>query len=98
VAAARGLSRAALDAALAAWASPRRVEPADGVLLPELQDKPRGLPDLTRSLEAAGASAAEIRAALGRLVTAGLVELVGPPSREAAEPVPPSLPPRWART
>ncbi len=82
---ARGQSRAALDAALSAWAAPRQVEPSDGVLLGELLERTRGLPDLTRSLEASGASGAEIRAALGRLVAAGLVEAI--PARGPEEPV-----------
>ncbi len=94
VQAARGLSRAALDAALSAWAAPRQVQPADGVLLGELLDDPRGLGDLTRALEDAGASAAEVRAAVARLVSAGLVDLV--PTARQAEDVP--FPVRWART
>jgi hypothetical protein len=91
---ARGLSRAALDSALAAWASPRQVEPGDGVLLGELLERPRGLPDLTQALEDAGASPAEIRAAVARLVNAGLVDPV-PAPRDRDEP---ALPNRWART
>ncbi len=91
---ARGLSRSSLDAALAAWAVPRKVEPGDGVLLGELLDRPRGLPDLTRALEAAGASAAEVRAAVGRLVGAGLVDPVRatPEGEEQPDPI------RWTRT
>lgn len=90
---ARGLSRAALDAALSAWAAPRQVEPGDGVLLGELLDRPRGLPDLTHAFEDAGTSAAEVRAAVARLVSAGLVDPV--PSARQDEPRPPV---RWART
>ena len=91
---ARGLSRASLDAALAAWAAPRQVEPGDGVLLGELLGEPRGLSELTRAFEDAGASSAEVRSALGRLVTAGLVDLV-PAARDREEP---RFPVRWART
>ncbi len=91
---ARGLSRAALDTALSEWAAPRQVEPGDGVLLGEMLDRPRGLPELTRALEDAGASPAEVRAAVGRLVNAGLVDLV-PTARQAEEP---RLPVRWVRT
>jgi len=94
VLAARGLSRASLDAALAAWAAPRQVEPGDGVLLGELLDEPRGLSELTRAFEDAGASPAEVRSALGRLVTASLVDLV-PAARDREEP---RFPVRWART
>jgi hypothetical protein len=91
---ARGLSRAALDAALSAWAAPRQVEPGDGVLLGELRERPRGLPDLTRELEAAGTSASEVRAAIARLVSAGLVDLV--PTARQAEDL--RFPVRWAGT
>jgi hypothetical protein len=91
---ARGLSRGALDAALAAWAAPRLVEPGDGVLLGEMLDRPRGLPDLTRALESAGTSASEVRAAVARLVTAGLVDLV--PTARQAEDL--RFPVRWAGT
>jgi hypothetical protein len=88
---ARGQSRATLDAALAAWAAPRQVQPADGVLLAELLERARGLPDLTRSLEGAGTSAAEVRAALARLIAASLVDAI--PARGAEEP-----PRRWYGT
>ena len=91
---ARGLSRSALDAALAAWAAPRQVEPGDGVLLGEMLDCPRGLPDLTRAFEGAGTSASEVRAAVARLVTAGLVDLV--PTARQAEDL--RFPVRWAGT
>lgn len=91
---ARGLSRSALDAALAAWAAPRQVDPGDGVLLGELLDKPRGLSDLTRAFENAGASAAEVRSAVARLVSSGLVDLVAAVRQDDPRP----LPARWVRT
>ncbi len=91
---ARGLSRASLDAALAAWAAPRQVQPGDGVLLGEMLDQPRGLPDLTRALEGAGTSATEVRAAVARLVKAGLVDLVP----TARQPEDLRFPVRWAGT
>ncbi|HET6410537.1 MAG TPA: hypothetical protein VFG53_00640 [Anaeromyxobacter sp.] len=93
VASARGLSRSALEAALAAWAEPRKVEPGDGVLLGELKDRPRGLQELTRALENAGSSAAEVRAAVGRLVAAGLADPV-PTPRAGDDPGPPGQPAR----
>jgi hypothetical protein len=73
---ARSSGRAALDAALAAWAGPRGVEPHDGVVLPELRAQRRGLADLSRALETAGIEPGEVRAAIDRLVTAGMVEAV----------------------
>jgi hypothetical protein len=89
---ARGQSRATLDALLLAWAEPRAVQPGDGVILVELLERPRGLPDLTRSLEAAGRSGAEVRAAMGRLVAAALVDAA--PAR-APEEAPAVRPNRW---
>jgi hypothetical protein len=73
VAAARQSGRAALDAALAAWAAPLGVQPGDGVVLSELRVERRGIPELSRALEEAGIELAEVRAAVDRLVTAGAV-------------------------
>jgi hypothetical protein len=76
VANARSSGRQALEAALAAWAEPRRVAPGDGVILAELSGKPVGLSRLFESLESSGLGAEEVRAAVGRLLDAGIVELV----------------------
>ena len=95
---ARGGGRSALDTALAAWAAPLQVEPADGALLSELREKPRGLADLAHAVEDAGTSASEVRASVGRLVKAGLVEAVPLASQRPPEPVappPPVRPNRW---
>jgi hypothetical protein len=83
---ARAMSRAALEGALAAWAAPRQVAAGDGVVLGELRTKPSGLADLARALEDAGTSAAEVRAAVDRLVKAGLLDPVQVAPR--ADPVP----------
>ncbi len=92
---ARGSGRAGLETALAAWATGHApVAGSDGVLFGELKGKPPGLSDLTRALEDAGIEAGEVRAALARLVTAGLVELVPLASQTAAAERPPT-PPRW---
>ncbi len=72
----RASGRAALDAALSAWAAPRGVAPGDGVLMTELCRKSLGLADLTRSLEKAGIPADEVRAGVRRLVDAGIVQAV----------------------
>jgi hypothetical protein len=74
VSAARASGRAALDAALATWASARGVAPADGVLLGELSGKQLRVTDLCDALEPAGIGAEEVRAGIGRLVDAGIVE------------------------
>lgn len=80
---ARASGRAALDSALAAWAAPRGVAPADGVVLSELSGKRLGLGDLFTSLESAGIVPDEVRAAITRLVAAGIVEPLPLPSRDA---------------
>jgi hypothetical protein len=72
----RSSGRSALDAALAGWAAPLGVQPRDGFALPELRDQRRGLAELARALESAGIEASEVRAAIDRLVTAGIVEAV----------------------
>jgi hypothetical protein len=74
VGAARSSGRPALEAALAAWAGPHNLSPGDGVVLSELRGKRLGVPDLCRSLEAAGIEPAEVRAAVDRLVAAGVVQ------------------------
>jgi hypothetical protein len=71
---ARSSGRSALEAALAAWAGPRNLSPGDGVVLSELRGKRLGLSDLCRGLETAGIEPDEVRAAVGRLVTAGAVQ------------------------
>jgi len=95
VAAARGAGRSALDAALSAWSGPLGILADDGVVLSQLREGQLGLPDLVGALEDAGIEAREVRAALGRLIAAGLVELLAPPSqaREALPPAPPPM--RW---
>lgn len=91
---ARGAGRSALESALAAWALPHApVAGGDGVLLGELTGKPPGLADLTRALEDTGLAAGDVRAALDRLVRAGLVALVPLASQLAAERPPPAS--RW---
>lgn len=81
----RASGRAALDSALAAWAATRGVAPADGVVLSELSGKRLGLAALCESLEPAGIVPDEVRAAIGRLVEAGIVDPLPPPSRAADE-------------
>jgi len=76
VLAARASGRANLDATLAAWASPRGVAAADGIILAELNGKRLGLAELFTALEGAGIVPEEIRAGIGRLVAAGIVDPV----------------------
>jgi hypothetical protein len=71
---ARSSGRASLDAALAAWAAPLGVAPADGIILAELAGKRLGVSALCEALEAAGIAPSDVRAGIGRLVTAGIIE------------------------
>jgi hypothetical protein len=73
---ARSRGRAALQAALDAWAGPLTVQAGDGVYLAELRGQKKGLNDLTRSLEGTGIEPAEVKAAVDRLVLAGLAQPV----------------------
>ncbi len=73
---ARSSGRPALEAALVAWSAPRGVAPGDGVILAELSGKRVGFTALCDALESSGMVPDEIRAGVGRLVDAGIVELV----------------------
>jgi hypothetical protein len=73
---ARSSGRSALESALSAWASPRGLAAGDGVILAELSGKQLNLPGLCEALEVTGIVPDEVRAALGRLVDAGIVEPV----------------------
>lgn len=79
---ARASGRAVLDSALSAWATPRGISPADGVLLAELSGKCVGVAALCEAVEPAGIVPDEVRAAIARLVAAGIVDPVPPPSRQ----------------
>ncbi|HEX9307989.1 MAG TPA: hypothetical protein VF894_10905 [Anaeromyxobacter sp.] len=84
----RSSGRTALDTALAAWAGPRRLAPGDGVVLAELSGKRVGLPTLCEALETSGIVPEEVRAAVGRLVDAGIVEPVPLASQQPPNGVP----------
>jgi len=76
VLAVRASGRSALDAALASWAAPRLLAPGDGVVLTELHGKRLGVPHLVEALATSGIERDEVRGAIDRLVSAGLVEMV----------------------
>jgi hypothetical protein len=81
---ARGAGRTALESALAAWAEPLRLAPGDGVVLAELSGKRVGLASLCEALEPSGIVPEEVRASVGRLVDAGIVEPIPLASQQAA--------------
>ena len=73
---ARASGRTALETALAAWATAHAIQPDDGVVLAELRGQRRGLKDLVEALEVSGFEPKSVRAAVDRLVTAGLAEAI----------------------
>jgi hypothetical protein len=81
---ARASGRQVLEAALAAWAGPLQVDAGDGVVLSELRGGRRGMNDLVRGLEEAGIEPAQVKAAIDRLVAAGLVTPRAPGDEAAA--------------
>jgi hypothetical protein len=84
---ARSSGRTALEAALTSWAGPRRLAGGDGVILAELSGKRLGLSHLCEALETSGIVPEEVRAAVGRLVDAGIVEPV-PLASQQPQPQP----------
>lgn len=70
--------RHSYDTARLAWARDVGVEPEDGVYLSELNDGSVKLSTLVDALESCGKSKRDALAALGRLVDAGLVQVVDP--------------------
>jgi hypothetical protein len=77
---ARRSGRTSLDAALAGWAAPFGVQPGDGLLLSELRGQRRGVNELVLAMESSGIEPGEVKAALDRLVKAGLAEPVPAPA------------------
>ena len=72
--------RASFDAARGVWAARYALEPGDGLFLGEVQSGPRTLDEIFRALESCGSTRDEVRGAVGRLTTAGLMEAVVPPA------------------
>jgi hypothetical protein len=66
--------RAAFDEATAAFAGPLNIKPGDGAFLGELKAEPRTIVDLLELLEDGGATKAEVKSALDRLIAAKLAE------------------------
>jgi len=66
--------RSAFDEATKAFAVPLGLQPGDGAFLGELKAQPRTIVDLMEQLQDGGATKAEVKAALDRLITAKLAE------------------------
>lgn len=66
--------RAAFEAVRAAWASALKVEPDDALCLLELREAPRRMDEMAKALEDCGATRDSVKAAVQRLLSAGLVE------------------------
>lgn len=80
----RAQGRLALESAQRSWATPLGLTHADGVILSELRSGRRSLSDICAALETCGITQAEVRGAVDRLVTAGLVEPAPPPTQALA--------------
>lgn len=70
--------RAAFEEATAAWAAPLSVKAGDGAYLSELKSGPRTVVELVEQLQDGGATKAEAKAALDRLIAAKLAEPASP--------------------
>lgn len=68
--------RVAFDEATKAFAAPLGIQAGDGAYLGELKLQPRTIVDLLEQLQDGGATKAEVKAALDRLIAAKLVEPV----------------------
>jgi hypothetical protein len=68
--------RVAFDEATKAFAAPLAIQPGDGAFLGELKAEPRTIVELMELLQDGGATKAEVKAALDRLIAAKLVEPV----------------------
>jgi hypothetical protein len=78
----RAQGRPALESAQRSWATPLGLVHADGVILSELRSGRHSLSELCSALETCGITQAEVREAVDRLVSAGMVE-PAPPSPQA---------------
>jgi hypothetical protein len=83
-----GTGRAQFDAARAAWGASLGLSAEDGLFLVEFGEGARTIPEATRNLEGCGTTAKEVKAAVERLLTNGMLEPVPAP------PPPPAPPPR----
>jgi len=81
---ARAQGRAALEQAQRRWAEPLGVEPGDGVVLSQLRPGKRSLADLAEALADCGATKADVKASVDRLVDRALVEPTPVPAQAAA--------------
>ncbi len=68
--------RAAFDEATKTFAAPLGIQPGDGTFLGELKAQPRSIVELMESLQDGGATKAEVKSALDRLIAAKLAEPV----------------------
>ncbi len=68
--------REAFNQAVATWAAPLGVQPGDGVYLSELRISIQTLTELVECLDPCGTTKSEASAALERLLSAKLAELV----------------------
>ena len=71
-----GEGRNSFDAARQAWSAPLSLLPNDGLFLVELRGAPLSIEEMTRALEPCGTTKREIKEAIDRLSTLGIIEPV----------------------
>jgi hypothetical protein len=83
-----GTGRANFDAARTGWGASHGLGPEDGLFLVEFGEGDRTVPEAVRNLDGCGTPAKEVKAAVERLLTGGMIEPV------PAAPPPPAAPAR----
>ncbi|SEM16611.1 hypothetical protein SAMN05444354_112156 [Stigmatella aurantiaca] len=83
-----GSGRAQFDAARASWGAPRGLASEDGLFLVEFGAGDRTIAEAMSNLEDCGTTAKELKAAVDRLLSCGMLQPV------AAPPPPPAPAPR----
>jgi hypothetical protein len=68
--------RSSFDAARGSWATPLAIEPSDGLYLDELETGPKTIEEMVQALDACGSTRREVKAAINRLASVGLIEPV----------------------
>ena len=68
--------RLSFDAARASWAKPLALESSDGLYLDELETGPKTIEEMVQALDACGSTRREVKAAINRLTTVGMIEPV----------------------
>jgi hypothetical protein len=68
--------RSSFDSARSSWAKPLALEPSDGLYLGELEAGPKTIEEMVQALDDCGSTRREVKAAINRLTTVGMIEPV----------------------